>query len=249
MLNVHPQRFRRQIEGLLRLGYKPYRLHELIRMHRRQEPLPRRAFAVVFDDGFEDVFTEVRPILESLEAPATIFLATAYLDSPAPFPFAQWPGADASRPLTTAQCEELVGGGFFDLGSHTHTHQDFRDRPRAFRADLEESIGLLRDRFQVDSPAFSFPYGATNPDLIEAARESGVACALTTECQLVQSASDPFCWGRFGATNFDNARTLAAKLDGWYSGCRATWRRLRYGDVAKSQQAVALGPPIANEHP
>ena len=243
MLNVEPRRFRQQLEGLLRLGYQPYRLQQLIRMHRQGAPFPERAFALVFDDGFEDIYTNVRPIIEDLHVPATVFVATAYLDSDAPFPFATWPDTATSRPLTTKQCDQLAGGGFIDLGSHTHTHQDFRDRPSAFRADLDESLRMLRDRFDITSPSFSFPYGFTTPSLVETARDSGVACALTADSDLVRHDVDPFHWGRFGATNFDTPRSLAAKLDGWYSGCRAAWRRLRYGDVDKSQHAVRFTPP------
>lgn len=245
MLNVKPRRFRQQLEGLLRLGYRPYRLSQLIEMHSRQQPFPERAFAVVFDDGFEDIFSNVRPVIEELHVPATVFLATAYLDSVSPFPFAVWPGAETSRPLSHRQCEELLGGGFIDLGSHTHTHQDFRNRAGAFQADLKESLQHLRNRFGVQSPSFSFPYGFTNPSLVSSARDSSVACALTAECELVHPDSDPFNWGRFGATNFDNARSLAAKLDGWYSSCRLAWRRIRYGHVDKSQRAVGYTPPIA----
>jgi hypothetical protein len=68
---------------------------------------------------------------------------------------------------------------------------------------------------------------------------------LTAECALVRPDSDPFHLGRFGATNFDNARSLAGKLDGWYSGCRVAWRRVRYGYVDESQHAVGCTPPTA----
>ncbi len=43
--------------------------------------------AVTFDDGFETVYRHAWPVLQELRIPATVFLNTAYLDSPEPFPF------------------------------------------------------------------------------------------------------------------------------------------------------------------
>lgn len=243
MLNVTPRRFRQQLEGLLRLGYKPHRLTDLVRLHAETSEFPARAFAVVFDDGFDDLFTNVRPVLNDLRVPVTVFLATGYLDSADPFPFADWPGASSSRPLATDQCEQLIADGFVDLGSHTHTHQDFRHRPIEFRRDLEKSLQVLEQCFGVVRPTFSFPYGFADEALTEAARDCHVSVALTAESELITAESDPFCWGRFGATEYDSPRTLAAKLDGWYSGCRAAWRRLRYRSVSNSQRRVAATHP------
>jgi peptidoglycan/xylan/chitin deacetylase (PgdA/CDA1 family) len=47
--------------------------------------LPRRVAAVTFDDGYIDVFEEARPALEAAGCPATVFLATGALGSPAGF--------------------------------------------------------------------------------------------------------------------------------------------------------------------
>lgn len=249
MLNVTPARLRKQLAGLLRLGYQPYRLSTLVQRHAENKPIPHGAFAVVFDDGYEDLFIHARPVLRELKVPATVFLATAYLDSFDPFPFADWPGSESSRPLSIGQCHRLVSDGFVELGSHTHTHQDFRNRPQQLRLDLQESVQTLWQRFGVASPTLSLPYGFTSPELVDAARESGVSCALTAECQLVTSQIDPFHWGRFGATEFDTARSLKAKLDGWYTGCRTAWRRLRYGHVAASQPSVEPAPPAKASSP
>jgi peptidoglycan/xylan/chitin deacetylase (PgdA/CDA1 family) len=226
MLNVHPDRFRRQIEGLLALDYLPWPLRCAIETHQAGEPIPRNVFIVVFDDGYHDIYRHAWPVLSQHKVPATVFLATAYLDSDAPFPFDDWPGDTASsRPLSSAECAEMQASGLIELGSHTHTHADFRGRVDDFKNDLEQSVDTLHNRFGVQSPTFSFPYGFAGPCLTEAAREAGVLCGLTAECELVTSAAEPLTWGRFGGTDFDTPRTLAAKLDGWYSFYREAWRR------------------------
>ena len=229
MLNVSPRRFRRQITGLLRLGYQPLALRSLIEIQRRQQPFPPRTFAIVFDDGYSDIFRNAWPVLRELNVPATIFLATRYLDSDERFPFDDWSRDDATtaRPLSTVECREMLDSGLVEIGSHTHSHTDFRERSAAFRIDLQESIDTLRSRFGIERATFSFPYGFTSPELNAIVRDLGLTCGLTADCQSVNAHDDPFQWGRFGAIELDTAWSLAAKLDGWYSSCQNKWRSMR----------------------
>lgn len=47
----------------------------------RNGNLPRRACCITFDDGYADNLTVALPILEKYRLPATVFVATGYLDS------------------------------------------------------------------------------------------------------------------------------------------------------------------------
>ena len=231
---VSPARFRAQLRGLHRRGYRALPLRQLLTRSAAGRPIPPRTFAVTFDDGYENVYAHAWPVLRDLGAPATVFLATAYLDSPGPFPFDDWPDAgspaapaESWRPLTTAQCAEMYAGGLVDLGCHTHTHANFRGRPDAFRRDVTQSVAVLRLRFGLGAPTFAFPFGIVDADLVEAARRAGVVCGLTAQADVVRPGADPFAWGRFHADESDDAATLAAKLDGWYSLARRAWLRWR----------------------
>jgi peptidoglycan/xylan/chitin deacetylase (PgdA/CDA1 family) len=232
--NVTPRRFREQLEGLRAHGYRPWPLRELLKLGRSGRAFPRRAFVVTFDDGYESVYRHAWPVLAELRVPASVFLATAYLDSAAPFPFDDWTEAGSElvpagtwKPLTTSQCREMAADGLIELGSHTHTHEVFRDRPDALRQDLVKSAEVLRERFGVTEPTFAFPFGIAGPGLAEAARQAGMQCSLSTEAALVRRGSDPFTWGRFGIDDTDSAAAIAARLDGWYSLARGLWGRLR----------------------
>ncbi|MBI3466081.1 MAG: polysaccharide deacetylase family protein [Planctomycetes bacterium] len=236
--NVTPERFREQIGGLLRRDFNVWPLRRILHDTAVGRELPPRTIAITFDDGFETVFTRAWPILRELQAPATVFVNTAYLDSTGPFPFDAW-GVDwqgrvppeTYRPLTSAQCRELQAGGLMDLGAHTHTHADFRDRPEQFREDLQLSVDVLRARFGLDEVPFAFPFGSpalgfSGGALAQAARDTGVVCGLTTEGVLIDPRSDPLHWGRFNAFAWDTSATLAAKLAGWYSWAPKLRQRL-----------------------
>jgi peptidoglycan/xylan/chitin deacetylase (PgdA/CDA1 family) len=232
--NVTPRRFRAQLEGLLMRGYRPWPLRQLLEYGRTGRPIPRKTFVVTFDDGYENVYSKAWPILKQLGVPATVFLATAYLDSPYPFPFDDWQAAGTAhvpeqswRPLTTAQCREMLQQGLIELGSHTHTHAVFRDRPEVLASDVAASLELLRQRFGLTDATFAFPFGIAGPSLCAAARQAGVLCSLTMETTLVQPGSEPFGWGRFGIDQTDSAGTIAARLDGWFGLAQSAWQRVR----------------------
>jgi peptidoglycan/xylan/chitin deacetylase (PgdA/CDA1 family) len=207
-------------------------LRQVLTWRASGQPAPPGSFVVTFDDGYENVYHHAWPVLRALKVPATLFLPTAYLDQPGPFPFDDWPGAgtgppEAWRPLTTRQCAELSADGLIDLGSHTHTHAVFRDRPDDLFEDVAASLRVLRERFGLADATFAFPFGIAGPRLADAVRRAGVLCALTTESALAHPAGDPFAWGRFTVTEADSAASLAGKLDGWYNLARSAWRWCR----------------------
>jgi peptidoglycan/xylan/chitin deacetylase (PgdA/CDA1 family) len=234
--NVTPQRFRRQLSGLLAAGYRPVALRDALARHRRGEAPGPREFIVTFDDAYQCVYEHAWPILLELNIPATIFVPTAYLDSHSPMPFDQWSAAGSSsvpasawRCMTSDECQTLIDSGLIEIGSHTHTHSDFRGQPGEFSSDLQTSLERLRDRFRLTEAPFAFPFGRRSlgfcsDELTDAARRSGVLCSLTTESELVGKGSDPFTWGRFTVTESDTPATLQMKLDGWYGAARTAWR-------------------------
>lgn len=230
--NVSPAQFEEQLSGLLKRGFDPWPLQRVLDHHEKGWAIPRRVFVVTFDDGYQNNFTRAFPILQKLRVPATIFLATQYLDSADPFPSDDWVGAGVSgvtpeawRPMTTAECLELNKSGLIELAAHTHAHDDYRGQPDYLLADLQECCAILQHKFGVERPTFAFPYGTrwngfAGDDLIEAARKSPVRCSLTTEAELVTVQNDPFGWGRLVAEDIDTSATLAAKLGGWLTAAR-----------------------------
>lgn len=228
--SVPPAQFRKQLCGLLDRGFTFWPLTRVLDHHKRQHPLPPRVAVVTFDDCYESVYHHAWPILRELNVPATLFLATAYLDSTEPFPFDPWGmkhqgelSAAMYRPLTVNQCREMAASGLVEMASHTHTHEDFRGQYDALRDDIRKSVASLREEFGVELPTFAFPFGRrhlgfSGGAMADAAREAGVQCALTTDCALIDALSDdPFAWGRFNAYEHDTSATLAAKLSGWYA--------------------------------
>jgi len=231
--NVTPERFRRQLAGLLALGFEAWSLTRLANAHRESQAIPANVFAVTFDDGYENNYLHAWPILRELNVPATIFVATKYLDTDRPFPFDDWSATGTSgvptsawRPLSTRQCQEMLASGLIEIGAHTHSHEIFLGRCSEFRRDMRLCLDVLGNHFDIRRPAFAYPYGYANAELIDVARQLDVACCATTRHQPVRSSDDICSWGRFYAGATDTPSVLAAKLSGWYTAVAATGKRV-----------------------
>lgn len=78
--SVTPAEFRQQMQHLKDLGYQVVSLDVIIDGLVKQQPLPEKAVAITFDDGFANVFTNARPILQEFNYPYTMFLGPALID-------------------------------------------------------------------------------------------------------------------------------------------------------------------------
>lgn len=239
--NVTPSRLEAQLCYLLQRGYEAWRLNDLVDYWRSGLPIPRRAFAVTFDDGYRCVLTQALPILRRLQVPATIFVATGLLGARGRMIQDDWVGAGDDRvpldyyeAMSLRDCDQIVDDPLFDIGSHTHTHQDFRGNECAFQKDIEQSMAFIRVRWGLDDVPFAFPYGATrrgfcSPKMRDMVKRAGFSCALTADNRIVDPHQDDcFAWARIVSHDSDSGRVLAAKLDNWYGA----FKRLSLGQFA-----------------
>lgn len=71
--------FRTMLEGLGCYGI-PLSMDDVLDRCRRGTAFPKGAFAITFDDGFENNLTVARPVLDQLGIPATIYVTTRFID-------------------------------------------------------------------------------------------------------------------------------------------------------------------------
>jgi hypothetical protein len=232
-INVTPETFRAQLQGLKRSGFQFGSLSSVLDACEAAgdggvPDLPERTVVVTFDDIYDNVFQHAWPVLQELNIPVTFFVSTAFIDSPEPFLFDPWAQQhrdavpeEAWLPITDAHLRTMLDTGLAELGAHTDTHQDFRNRPQAFAADMAIGVQKLRHRYKVERLPFAFPYGIprmgfTAEALMDVTKGLGLRCGLSTGGNTNKLTSSPFGWGRFHVFQHDNSRSLAAKIDGWY---------------------------------
>ncbi|MDX2379953.1 MAG: polysaccharide deacetylase family protein [Acidimicrobiia bacterium] len=115
------------------------------------EPAAARAVVITFDDGTPDFTDVVVPALERHQLPATLYVATSFIDEGLDFPW-------GAPPAEWAPLRESVATGLVTIGSHTHTH-GLLDRldEAALDDDLDRSIDLITEHIGVRPRHFAYP--------------------------------------------------------------------------------------------
>lgn len=174
-LVVDTKQFYWQMYCLRALGYHTLTLDELVQALEGSQPLPRRAVAITFDDGYYGVYRYAFPILQHFRFNATLFLiGEDFADSGHAIINRAFPVVDA------AQVGEMLVAGI-QIGSHSVSHRRLTTI-ELFEAEEEiiASKTILESVFGRRITTFSYPYGLYNGQLAEMVRRAGYACAVTT---------------------------------------------------------------------
>ena len=86
LVSATPEQFAWQVEYLAR-HFEPVTCRQIADALDGRASLPRRAVAITFDDGFADLVEHALPILQRARVPATVFVASDYVNSREPFWF------------------------------------------------------------------------------------------------------------------------------------------------------------------
>jgi peptidoglycan/xylan/chitin deacetylase (PgdA/CDA1 family) len=105
---VSRDEFSRQIKYLRDNKYRFLSMEEVEEYKLRKRKFPRRAVAITFDDGYEDVYRNAYPILRENGANGTVFVTTSKLDE--------------KGYLSKNQILEMQGSRVIKSESHTDNH-------------------------------------------------------------------------------------------------------------------------------
>jgi peptidoglycan/xylan/chitin deacetylase (PgdA/CDA1 family) len=203
---------------------------------------------LTFDDGFANFRHAALPLLQRYGLPATLFVVTAYVDSPEPYPFDRWGSKNVSRvppdawqPITWKEIEECLDTGLISIGSHSHRHLNGKD---ATEDQLAEEAGLSRETLAnrlgpEHARLYAYPYGSSrlghvNPSYVKAVRGGGYQLAVTTDLGLAQASDPPFLIPRVEVHGYDTPRLLEEKARGnlWPQRICDRFRRASRGSAA-----------------
>lgn len=219
-LRVSPREFEWQLRWLRRNGWTSCTVSELLDMAPR---LPQKAFAITFDDGYEDNLLRALPLLKEYQCKATLYLVVDRFDR-------DWSvqrkahhdeGELKREPkLSDAQVRELLDSGCIELGSHSLTHPNFAHlgTDAAFR-ELAGSRRQLEQRFAVPVRSFAYPFGIYRPEIVSLASRAGYSSAVTTR-EGIDNPGDRDCMAlsRIKISGKDNRLAFRMRMRGGHRG-------------------------------
>ncbi len=210
---VSREAFQKQMAYLAGKKYSVIPLAELVRRLRVHEPLGGST-ALTFDDGYQDNYTTVFPLLKQYNFPATIFVTTGLIGTP---------GYCSAEEL-----REMHDSGLVAIEPHTLTHPKLA---KLSRADAEREIRDSREKLRAISGTapslFAYPYGSFSEETTSVVRELGFAGAVTVKEGTVGPDTDPFRLPRNSidsSTAFPQFRGKVSQAINWYIACKRSVR-------------------------
>jgi peptidoglycan/xylan/chitin deacetylase (PgdA/CDA1 family) len=186
----------------------------------------RDVVVVTFDDGTPDFADHALPVLVRHRIPATLYVATAFVEEGRPF-------AHGAPPISWDALRDAHATGLVTIGSHTHTHALLDRAPSAdVASELDRSIDLLGQRLGVQAGHFAYPKalpGSSTAQSLVRARFRSAAIAGTRANPY--GASDPHLLARSPIQAADSDRFFAAKVGGgmaFEDDVRRSLNRWRY---------------------
>jgi peptidoglycan/xylan/chitin deacetylase (PgdA/CDA1 family) len=189
-------------------------------------PPERNPVVVTFDDGTPDFVATALPVLERYRIPATMYLATAFIDEQRPFPY-------GAPPASWEAMRDAVATGLVTVGSHTHTHVLLDRLPtEQIDSELDTSIRLIQDRLQVTPEHFAYPKALPpSPVADRAVRDRFRSAVLAGTRPNRYGRTDPYRLARSPIQAGDEMRWFRKKVAGgmgFEDDIRRTANRWRY---------------------
>ena len=164
---------------------------------------------VTFDDGTADFAELAVPVLERWNIPATIYVATDFVDREREFP-------NGGQPISWNTLADVQRTGLLTIGSHTHTHS-LLDRLPAIEidAELDQADNLITEHLGIQPRHFAYPKavaGSSSADRAVRARYRSAAVAGTRVNRYGQTDFFRLCRSPIQVS--DGMKYFAAKVAG-----------------------------------
>ncbi len=216
-MNVRPGQFEKQIEFLTK-HYTVLSLKDAVNSLKEDRSLRgQSAVAITFDDGYEDNYQVVFPLLKNKKLSATIFLLAGEEGRERRASHLGEVARSYNRLLDWNEVREMAALGI-SFGSHGLSHGRFKGlTDEVLLRELTESKGKIEKEIGQAVHFFSYPYG-TSVDFDQKSerftREAGYEAALSARFGTNDSRTDRFALKRIGIEASDTLFTFRSKLNG-----------------------------------
>jgi len=148
---ISPEEFDKQMALLHAWGYETIPVEVLAYAILNGAELPQKPIILTFDDGNDNTYTTVFPILQKYNFTGTTYIVYNYVG--------------AARYMNKKQIQELYEAGW-EIGSHSLSHKDLTQNPKRIESEIVDSRLRLQALLEVPITSFAYPFGAYNDDAL-----------------------------------------------------------------------------------
>ena len=194
-LFVSPSDMEKQLAYLVDNGYDPIWFQDLAHVEQYDKPV-----ILTFDDGYDDNYTELFPLLQKYQVKATVFIIGNALGT--------------SHKMTAEQIRELSDSGLVSVQSHGYTHDDLNVMSReALEYELGETWRVLTRITGKIPSVLCYPTGRYSSATIEVAKRYDNFGLKMNGGLYNTSRDDPFEVSRYYVARYTDIYTFAAYID------------------------------------
>jgi len=181
-LTVTKSTFEEQMKFLKDRGYRVITLDQLFDFLEFKSQIPKKSVVINIDDGWRSTYDIAFPILKKYGYPATLFVYTDLI-------------VGSEKTLSWDLIQELANNGM-DIQCHTKRHrhltpidqkESFKEYFEAIEKELSACEAMIKKKLNKEVKYLAYPYGDTNPLVIELLKKHGYLGAFT-----IKRGGNPF---------------------------------------------------------
>jgi len=175
-MTVSQRMFEQQMRLLKEKGYRVISLDQFFDFIDFKVSLPPKSVVITFDDGWRSMYEIAFPILKKYGYPATLFIYTDMI-------------TDNPKNLSWGWLQEMADHGV-DVQCHTKSHRNltlpekkesFKDYFENLGKELSACKGMIGAKLNREVKYLAYPFGDTNPLVIEMAKKLEYRGAFTSK--------------------------------------------------------------------
>ncbi|MEO9944758.1 polysaccharide deacetylase family protein [Paraglaciecola sp.] len=205
--SVSPETFREHM-SYLHKHHTVLPLQKVVESLQNKQPLPDKAVAITFDDGYQNIYENAHPIMQEFKFPYTIFVNPPLIGK-------------AHYQLDWEQVKEMTTQGV-SFANHSNHHSHMLTRAanesedswlKRSTLDVQQAEQQLTEKLGYSLKYFAYPYGEFNNKLKNRLTELGYV-SFAQHSGAIASYSDFSALPRFPAAGiYSNINTLKVKLN------------------------------------